>query len=165
MPHIWVSLGSNIDRERYIRLAVTELEKHLGKALVSPVYESEAEGFEGPAFYNLVTGYETEKSVEELMALFRRLEEQLGRERTDARFDSRTIDIDLLTYGDMISEVAGKQLPRDDITDYAFVLKPLMDLAPDDHHPVTGKSYRQMWEEFTPKPESMHPVEINLDQP
>lgn len=161
MPRIWVSLGSNIEREKHIRAAVAELERLLGPASISPVYETDAEGFEGPAFYNLVTGHETDLPAEELMRLFRQLEDELGRERGENRFDSRTMDIDLLTYGDLIGEVAGKQLPRDDITDYAFVLKPLCDLAPDEVHPVLGKSYRQMWEEFEPKPR-MRRVELGF---
>ena len=152
MARIWVSLGSNIEREKHLRAAVAELERHLGPASISPVYETDAEGFEGPAFYNLVTGHETNKPPEAIIHLFRQLEDELGRVRGEARFDSRTIDIDLLTYGDLVAEVAGKQLPRDDITDYAFVLKPLCDLAPDEMHPVLKKSYRQMWEEFEPKP-------------
>ena len=120
MPRIWVSLGSNIDREANIRAAVSELSRLLGDGIVSPVYETDAEGFEGPAFYNLVTGYETDRPPAELIALFRELEERLGRKRSNARFDSRTIDIDLLTWGDMVAEVSSKQLPRDDIADYAF---------------------------------------------
>ena len=161
MPRIRVSLGSNIEREAHIRAAVTELERHLGPARISPVYETDAEGFEGPAFYNLVTGHETELPAEAVIKLFRQLEDELGRVRGDDRFNSRTIDIDLLTYGDMVAEVAGKQLPRDDITDYAFVLKPLCDLAPDELHPVLRKSYRQMWEEFEPKPR-MRKVEFRF---
>jgi 2-amino-4-hydroxy-6-hydroxymethyldihydropteridine diphosphokinase len=161
MPRIWVSLGSNIEREAHIRSAVAELERHLGPARISPVYETDAEGFEGPAFYNLVTGHETELSAESLIKLFRQLEGELGRVRGETSFDSRTIDIDLLTYGDLVAEVAGKKLPRDDITDYAFVLKPLCDLAPDEMHPVLQKSYRQMWEEFEPKPR-MRPVELKF---
>ena len=112
---------------------------------------------------DLVTGYDTDRPAAELIALFRRLEEELGRERTDVKFDSRTIDIDLLTYGDMIAEVSGKQLPRDDVTDYAFVLKPLCDLAPDEQHPVLKQSYREMWEAFSPKPAGMRPVDLDLD--
>ena len=161
MPCIWVSLGSNIEREAHIRSAVAELQRHLGPARISPVYETDAEGFEGPAFYNLVTGHETELPAEALIRLFRQLEDELGRVRREARFDSRTIDIDLLTYGDLVGEVAGKHLPRDDITDYAFVLKPLCDMAPDELHPALKKSYRQMWEKFEPKPR-MRRVEIGF---
>jgi 2-amino-4-hydroxy-6-hydroxymethyldihydropteridine diphosphokinase len=161
MARIRVSLGSNIEREKHLRAAVAELERHLGPAAISPVYETDAEGFEGPAFYNLVTGHETNKPPEEIIRLFRELEDELGRVRGEARFDSRTIDIDLLTYSDLVAEVAGKQLPRDDITDYAFVLKPLCDLVPDEMHPVLQKSYRQMWEEFEPKPR-MRKVELGF---
>ncbi|MEN8214519.1 MAG: 2-amino-4-hydroxy-6-hydroxymethyldihydropteridine diphosphokinase [Pseudomonadota bacterium] len=158
MPQIWVSLGSNQQREHHLCMAMRLLQKHLGKARLSPVYRSAAEGFTGPDFYNLVAGFETEQSPEALIALFSRIEDELGRKRTAQKFSSRGIDIDLLTYGDEVARVSGKQLPREDILDYAFVLKPLADIAPQLRHPVTGKSYRQHWEEFSPKPLHMQAV-------
>ena len=73
MPRIRVSLGSNIEREAHIRAAVTELERHLGPARISPVYETDAEGFEGPAFYNLVIALMVFPLVTRLLGARRRL--------------------------------------------------------------------------------------------
>ncbi len=139
-------------------MAMRQLREHLGEALISPVYESDAEGFSGPDFYNLIAGFETEQSAEELIALLYRIEDDLGRIRGEQKFSSRSIDIDLLTYGDRIIRVCGKELPREDILDYAFVLKPLADIAPQQLHPVTAKSYLQQWKEFSPKPQHMQQV-------
>ena len=165
MPQIWLSLGSNQQRKRHLCMAMRRLREHLGEAQVSPLYESDAEGFSGPDFYNLVAGFETEQSPEELIALLYRIEDDLGRKRGEQKFSSRSIDIDLLTYGDQIISVSGKKLPREDILDYAFVLKPLADIAPQQHHPVTAKSYRRHWLEFSPKPQHMQQVSSDfLDQ-
>jgi 2-amino-4-hydroxy-6-hydroxymethyldihydropteridine diphosphokinase len=158
MPQIWLSLGSNQQRKRHLCMAMRRLGELLGEAQVSPVYESTAEGFSGPDFYNLIAGFETEQSPEELITLLYRVEDDLGRMRGEHKFSSRSIDIDLLTYGNQIISVSGKQLPREDILGYAFVLKPLADIAASQIHPLTAKSYLQHWREFTPKPQHMREV-------
>ncbi len=158
MPQIWLSLGSNQQRKHHLCMAMRRLREHLGEALISPVYESDAEGFSGPDFYNLIAGFETDQNPEELIALLYRIEDDLGRIRGEQKFSSRSIDIDLLTYGDQIISVCGKELPREDILGYAFVLKPLADIAPQQLHPVTAKSYLQQWKEFSPKPQHMQQV-------
>ena len=124
-------------------MAMRRLGELLGEAQVSPVYESDAEGFSGPDFYNLIAGFETEQSAEELIALLYRIEDDLGRIRGEQKFSSRSIDIDLLTYGDQVISVSGKELPREDILDYAFVLKPLADIAPQQLHPLTAKKQQE----------------------
>lgn len=139
-------------------MAMRLLNEHLGDAQISPLYESDAEGFSGPDFYNLVAGYETEQTPEELITLLNRIEDDLGRIRGEQKFSSRNIDIDLLTYGNQKTLACGKKLPREDILEYAFVLKPLADIAPRQLHPVTAKSYLQHWREFSPKPGSMRRV-------
>ena len=139
-------------------MAVRRLCEHLGEAQVSPVYESDAEGFSGPDFYNLIVGFETEQDPEALIDLLYRIEDDLGRIRGKQKFSSRSIDIDLLTYGDRIISVCGKNLPREDILNYAFVLKPLADIAPQQLHPATEKSYLQHWREFSPKPQHMKQI-------
>ncbi|MBG7601344.1 MAG: 2-amino-4-hydroxy-6-hydroxymethyldihydropteridine diphosphokinase [Gammaproteobacteria bacterium] len=158
MPQIWLSLGSNQRRKHHLCMAMRRLGELLGEAQVSPVYESDAEGFSGPDFYNLIAGFETEQSAEELIALLYRIEDDLGRIRGEQKFSSRSIDIDLLTYGDQVISVSGKELPREDILDYAFVLKPLADIAPQQLHPLTAKSYLQHWLEFSPKPPHMKKI-------
>jgi 2-amino-4-hydroxy-6-hydroxymethyldihydropteridine diphosphokinase len=148
MPRVWVSAGSNIDRERSIRAALWELKQAFGELVVSPVYETEAVGFDGDAFFNLVVGFDTDLAPRELHSLLREVESRHGRQRGGEKFSSRTLDLDVLTYGDAVTDEGGKPLPRDEILKYAFVLKPLADVAPGERHPETGESYEALWERF-----------------
>lgn len=143
---VFLSLGSNIDREHNIRSGLDALIHAFGPLAISPVYESEAVGFDGDAFYNLVAGLKTALSVGELAACLKDIEKDHGRVRGEKKFSSRTLDIDILTYNDCVGEVDGVQLPRDEILKHAFVLKPLVDLAPDALHPETKTSYRTLLE-------------------
>ena len=158
MTQIWLSLGSNLQPERHLCMALRELARHLGKAQISPVYETAAEGFSGPDFLNMVAGYHTGLPAAALITLLADVEESLGRVRGREKFSSRSIDIDLLTYGDEVVTDCGKHLPRHDIIDYAFELKPLADIAPHQLHAVTGKSFSQHWREFASKPRHMRQV-------
>lgn len=141
---VYLSLGSNIDREHNIRSGLDALEASFGELAISPVYESEAVGFDGDAFYNLVVGIRTSLTVGELTRSLKRMESDHGRVRGEKKFASRTLDIDILTYGEATGTVDGVQLPRDEILKHAFVLLPLVDLAPDESHPETGESYRDI---------------------
>ena len=162
MPHVWVSLGSNIDRERCIRGAVAALRGRFHELTLSKVYESEAVGFDGQPFYNLVLGFRTEDSPAALCRCFREIEDAFGRERGCDKFSPRTLDIDLLTYGDRVVRTGGIALPREEIIRYAFVLMPLADVAGDEVHPQTQCTYRALWDAFDRDGQSMWPVELDL---
>ena len=129
MPRVYLGVGSNIDRENNIRGALRALEERYGDIMVSPVYESAAVGFDGSPFYNLVVAIDTDKTVGMLAAELRAIEEAWGRDRRSPKFSSRTLDIDILTWGNACGEVDGVSLPRDEVLKYAFVLKPLADLV------------------------------------
>ena len=146
MPHVWVSIGSNIERERHIRAALAELRARFGSVVVSPVYETEAVGFEGDAFFNLVAGFDTGLAPGDLHGALREIEARHGRERSGGKFAARTLDLDLLTYGDAVTTDGGKALPRDEILRYAFVLAPLADVAGAELHPELGESYASLWQ-------------------
>lgn len=150
MPRVWVSIGSNIDRERHVRAAVAALRERFGDLVLSSVYETPSEGFDGDPFYNLVAGFDTELPPEQLHPLMRDIEDANGRRRDGPKFSARTLDIDLLTYGDAMTDRGGKALPRDEILKYAFVLGPLAEVAPDECHPEDGRSYGQLWAAFDP---------------
>jgi 2-amino-4-hydroxy-6-hydroxymethyldihydropteridine diphosphokinase len=141
----WLSLGSNITPELHISKALHDLERMFGELRLSPVYESEAVGLEGENFLNLVVGIHTRQTPRELVAVLRQLEAHHGRTRTPDKFASRTLDIDLLTYGDRIVDDGPIQLPRDEIMKYAFVLLPLSEVAGDEVHPQSGYTYSQLW--------------------
>ncbi|MEJ1355377.1 MAG: 2-amino-4-hydroxy-6-hydroxymethyldihydropteridine diphosphokinase [Candidatus Sedimenticola sp. (ex Thyasira tokunagai)] len=160
MFRVWLSIGSNIERERNIRGALQALRERFGELILSDVYESEAVGFDGSPFYNLVAGFETTLSAGELMAELRGIEAAYGRQRGDERFAPRTLDIDILTYGDRVMNYEGQELPRDEIIRYAFVLLPLSEVAGEEMHPLTGKSYRQLWDEFDKTDQALWPVDF-----
>jgi 2-amino-4-hydroxy-6-hydroxymethyldihydropteridine diphosphokinase len=165
MARVWISLGSNIDRELNIRAALHDLHGEFGSLAISSVYESEAVGFSGDAFYNLVVGIDTDRPVLELVTLFRAIESAHGRTREGGGFASRTLDIDLLTYGDQIVTVNGAHLPRDEITRYAFVLLPLSELAGNEIHPELDKTYHELWSQFDQSSQRLWPVPFEADLP
>ena len=145
MPRSWISIGSNIDREINVRGALAALRDAFGQLVVSPVYEAEAVGFDGEAFYNLIVGVDTALQPAELHDLLRAIEARHGRAVDGVRSGSRTLDLDLLTYGSAVTDQGGKHLPRDEILRYAFVLAPLVDVAGGEIHPETGLTYRDHW--------------------
>lgn len=163
MPRVYLGLGSNIDRERHIRAALRELEERFGVLLISPVYESVAVGFEGDNFYNLVVGLDTDLSVGELSGLLRAIEDANGRVRVGPRFSGRTLDIDILTYGNACGEIEGVQLPRDEILKNAFVLRPLADIAGQDRHPATARPFAEHWDAYDQQRQKLWLIEFPLD--
>ena len=103
MSHrIFVGIGSNIDREKNIKSCVSILKDVYGDMMISPVYETESMGFDGPNFYNLVSCFETNQSVYELKNTLNEIENDHGRHFNETKFSSRTLDIDILYYDDLI---------------------------------------------------------------
>ena len=151
MNQIFVGLGSNIERDKYIKAGLTALETRFGEMIISSVYESEAFGFEGDNFYNLVTGFTSDLSLSDLNNELKQIEMDYGRRREAERFKSRTLDLDLLLYGDLILHNEIYDLPRSDIEEYAFVLCPLAEIAGNKIHPEKGQTYQMMWDKFDKK--------------
>ncbi|TNF91145.1 MAG: 2-amino-4-hydroxy-6-hydroxymethyldihydropteridine diphosphokinase [Gammaproteobacteria bacterium] len=147
---VFVGLGSNVDRETRLRQAVAGLRERFGEIELSPVYDSAAVGFDGYDFLNLVAGFDTALEVEQVAAAFREIENLLGRDRGLPKFASRSIDLDILTYGDFVLDLPGIRIPRPEILENAYVLKPLQDLAPDTPHPETGETYAELWRQMEP---------------
>lgn len=145
---MFVSLGSNVERELNICSALAALREYFGVLELSPVYESEAVGFEGDPFVNLVARFDTEMPPQQVAQLLRDIEARHGRDRSEPRYSARTLDIDLLLYGDVVTDAGGLELPRHEITTRAFVLCPLAELAGEQKHPVLGKSYAELWQAF-----------------
>lgn len=145
---VTVSLGSNINPEFNIRLAVTELRQQFGEIVISPVYQTAAIGFEGEDFLNLVVSLHSELPVQQIITELKAIEDRIGRDRTQPKFSARAIDLDILTYDDLIIDEPGVQVPRHEILQNAFVLKPLSDICGGFRHPVKNKSYHQLWAEM-----------------
>lgn len=147
MARVWVSVGSNREREAHIRAAIAELRARFGALRISSVYETDAVGFAGAPFYNLVVGFETALDPAAVRSALRAIEDGQGRERGGPRFGPRTLDLDLLSYGDRVGTVAGQPLPHPDILDYPFVLGPLAELAPQEHYPGSARTYAELWQD------------------
>ncbi len=161
MARVYVSVGSNIDREQHVRAALDALRARFGPIAVSTVYESEAVGFDGDAFYNLVVGFDTTDDVHAVAAALDAIEDANGRRRDGPRFSSRTLDLDLLLYDELVLNEPGLQLPRDEIPRFAFVLKPLLELIPDGVHPLSGRRYADLWAEFDADSQPLRPVVLD----
>lgn len=158
MTRVYVSVGSNIEREANIRAGVAALAGRYGGLALSSVYQSRAVGFAGEDFYNLVLGFDTDEDVHAVAAFLREVEERYGRIRGAQRFSPRTLDLDLLLYGDRVLDEDGLQLPRDEITRHAHVLLPLCELAPELRHPLTGQSYAALWQSFEHADQHLWPI-------
>lgn len=160
MTQAFVGIGSNIDRENSIRSGITRLREEFGPLLLSSVYESPAYGFEGGNFYNLVAGFETDMTPGALTRELHAIENDLGREREQPRYTSRTLDLDLLLYDDLVCHEDGVDVPRKDVRKFAFVLRPLAEIAGDLRHPESGETFHEMWESFSQPDQTLWPVDL-----
>lgn len=160
MPLVYVSIGSNIEQQKHIVAALDALYEQFGELQLSSVYESEAVGFGGENFYNLVAGFHCELTVGALSVVLRAIESANGRLRNGPKFSSRTLDIDILTYDDAVGEVDCIVLPRDEILHNAFVLLPLAEIAPDAIHPATGQSYLELWQQYDHSRQKLWPIDF-----
>lgn len=160
MAEVYLSLGSNIEREKHINAALSALRDAFDVFCASSVYESEAVGFDGDNFLNLVVRIETDKSVAELAGYLRQLEDDNGRVRGGERFSARTLDIDILIYDDKVGTIDGVELPRREILKNAFVLLPMAEIVPDGLHPVEKKTYHELWQAFDKNKQKLWVVEL-----
>ena len=158
MPEVFVGIGSNVEPERHVRRAIAGLDSEFGPIAVSPVYRNAAVGFDGEDFLNLVVSFNTTLNVSDLVEVLRNIEQRCGRRRDEERWGPRTLDLDILLYGNEVHE--RPQLPRADILRRAFVLKPLADIAPEGRHPVNGKAFAELWAAFADQSQRLSKVEL-----
>jgi len=160
MATIWISLGSNIEPERHLRNALGCMQHHFFDLALSPVYETEAVGFDGDPFLNLVVRCQTPLAPQAVADELKAIEDRNERVRTGPKFGARTLDLDLLLYDDRVLD--SPRIPRDEILRYAFVLRPLAELDPGLRHPLTGRSMAEHWAEFDASGQPMRQVALDL---
>ncbi len=145
MPEVFIGIGANIQPRENINKALALLEQHLHAIDCSPAYQNAAIGFVGPPFINLVVRFLTHLRAVKVQTILKQIEHRCGRTTGAERFASRTMDLDLLLYGDCIIDHNSIQVPRHEILQHAYVLKPLSDLNPHGLHPLTGECYIDLW--------------------
>ena len=160
MTQVYISIGSNQQPRKHVAMALDAINALFSPVESSHVYESVAVGFEGDNFFNLVVGFDTELSLTDLDKVLNQIEQDCGRKRGSERFTSRTIDLDLLLYGDLVRHDDHWDIPRGEITLYAFVLKPLAELVPDSLHPELGLSFSQLWQQGDFSDQDLWVVEV-----
>lgn len=161
MTLAYIGVGSNLEREKHIQAAYQELHK-IGPIRASRVYECQPVGFDSHAFYNMVFEVATELSLVELQRRLKDIELRWGRAVNAQKFQDRTLDLDILLFGDTVS-TSDPMVPRRDIFTYEFVAKPLLELCPDYIIPHDGRSIRQVWQSLESKG-SLTLVECVFDQ-
>ena len=160
MTHVFLGLGSNLNREKNICSGLIALKNKFGNLTCSRVYESESVGFRGSHFYNLVVSMQTELGLLDLSEAIKKIEDDHGRVRTGPKYRPRTLDIDILTYGDFVGVEAGIEIPRAEITKNAFVLLPLSEIAPKELHPCLKKSYADLWASYDQKAQALWKIDL-----
>lgn len=142
----YIGIGSNIERRKHIQAAISELSKLGCDLKLSTIYECQSVGFDSSPFYNLVVEMKTALSLTEFLPSLRDIELKCGRAANAAKLEPRTIDLDILLFGEHIC-AAKPQLPRNDIFNYAFVIEPLYELCPQLIVPVDGRTIEQIWQQ------------------
>lgn len=146
MAQVFIGMGSSIDKQYNIQQGLLQLQQHFGELTVSSVFESEAVGFTGNNFYNLVVAVNTQACVEAVMSTLKDIEFALGRPKKTIKFAPRNLDLDILLYDQLVNK--SLNIPRAEIIENAFVLQPLAELAPDRLHPYLGVNYQSLWQAY-----------------
>ncbi|TKA16015.1 2-amino-4-hydroxy-6-hydroxymethyldihydropteridine diphosphokinase [Xanthomonas euvesicatoria] len=165
MTTVLLSLGSNVQPTHYLRLAVAALRARFGQIVVSPAYRTPAVGFEGPDFVNNAVVLQTDLELDALDHWLHALEDAHGRDRSGPRFSDRTLDLDVVFFGDRIVEGPGHlRIPRPELK-HAFVLKPLADIAPDFVDPLSGQTLAALWQAHPQYGSAFATVELDAAAP
>ncbi|WP_318344041.1 2-amino-4-hydroxy-6-hydroxymethyldihydropteridine diphosphokinase [Flagellimonas baculiformis] len=146
----YLSLGSNLgNRRATLQKAVFRIQQRAGSILdISSVYENPAVGFEGDDFLNICISLLTPLSPEELLDTLMQIEREFGRVRSEGKtYGSRTLDIDIVYYGNEVVKTDHLVVPHPQMQHRNFVLKPLADIAPQLYHPVLQKDTRNLLQE------------------
>jgi len=157
---VYVAAGSNIDPLRHLRQALDLLRARFPGLVASRAYANAAVGFDGQDFVNLVVGFRTDVSLATLLEQLHAVETACGRPRDAAKWAPRSMDLDVLLYGDVVGDFPGAKLPRPDLVRRAFMLGPLAEIAPEVRHPTDGRTIGELWAAFDRQAHAMRPVDL-----
>jgi 2-amino-4-hydroxy-6-hydroxymethyldihydropteridine diphosphokinase len=160
VPDVYIAAGSNVEPEKNLRLALRLLDEKFAPLKVSSAYKNKAVGFEGEDFINLVIGFTTELSMQGVLEALHSIETACGRPRNAPKWAPRSMDLDVLLYGDRIEKTEAYTLPRPDLIRRPYMLGPMAEIAPDVRHPLGDKTFAQLWNEFDRDAHSMQSVQL-----
>jgi 2-amino-4-hydroxy-6-hydroxymethyldihydropteridine diphosphokinase len=160
MPEIFVAAGSNIQPRARLRQAIALMREAWPDLRVSGAYLNKTVGFEGDDFINLVTGFQSDEPLSAVLEKLHAIETACGRPRHAPKWASRSMDLDVLLYGDAVGEFPGAVVPRPDLAKRPYMLRPLAEIAADTVHPATGRTLGDMWARFDSAGHQMVPVEL-----
>jgi 2-amino-4-hydroxy-6-hydroxymethyldihydropteridine diphosphokinase len=156
-----VAAGSNVAPFVHLPRALDHLERHFAPLRVSGAYANVAVGFTGADFVNLVVGFETSLPVQEVIARLHEAEAACGRTRNAPRWGPRSMDLDILLFGDTVCAEPGLTLPRPDLLRRPYMLGPAAELAPDLVHPTEHRTLADLWRDMQQRePHALRPVDI-----
>jgi 2-amino-4-hydroxy-6-hydroxymethyldihydropteridine diphosphokinase len=157
---VFVAAGSNLEPEKNLARACAEIHHTWPDTVFSRAYRNVAVGFDGPDFINLVVGFSAAQPLESVIARLRAIETQCGRPRYAPKWASRTMDLDVLLFGDRVEKTTDYTLPRPDLLKRPYMLGPLAEIAPEVMHPVAQQSIGQLWAAFERDGHEMSPVTL-----
>jgi 2-amino-4-hydroxy-6-hydroxymethyldihydropteridine diphosphokinase len=146
MNRVYLSIGSNVDKERNLTAGASLLADYLRLVAASPVYETRPIGNPNdPTFLNAALVIETSLDARTLKeTVLHQVEDQLGRRRSPDRNAPRTFDVDISLFNDEMLDLDGRRIPDPDVLRYSHVAAPLADVAPQYRHPETGETLAEI---------------------
>jgi 2-amino-4-hydroxy-6-hydroxymethyldihydropteridine diphosphokinase len=160
MPEVYVAAGSNVEPLPNLRRALLHLERAFGPLRMSTAYRNPAFGFPGPDFVNLVVGFTTGAPLDDVVPVLHAAEAACGRTRDAPKWAPRSMDLDLLIYGDLVIERPGLTLPRPDLERRVYMIVPLAELAPGLKHPVLGVTMAELAARCGDSAASLEPIDL-----
>ena len=160
---VYVAAGSNVDASKNLQRAAAGLQRDFGAVRFSPVYRNAAVGFEGEDFLNFAAAFRTDLPVEAVIERLQTIEGECGRTRDAPKWAPRSMDLDILLYGDLVCERPGLILPRPDLIKRPYMLGPMVDLAPELRHPTLGRTLAELWADFDRAAHPMHREPLTLE--
>jgi 2-amino-4-hydroxy-6-hydroxymethyldihydropteridine diphosphokinase len=160
MAEACVAAGSNVRPRESLTRALAILAREFPGMRASRAYSNAAVGFAGDDFVNLVISFPAGLTPAELIERLKAVEQECGREPGAPKWGPRTLDLDLLLYGDHLGRIAGRTLPHRDLVTRAWVLGPLAELAPGLVHPVLGETFGELWRRFDQRAHPLKPFSL-----
>lgn len=157
MTAVLVAAGSNVEPVANLRRALDSLASHYPDLRCSRAYRNEAVGFEGEDFINLAVSFDTGDDVPAVLGRLHEAESLCGRARHAPKWAPRSMDLDILLFGDTVCDEPGLVLPRPDLLRRAYMLGPAAEIAPGFVHPTLGVTLAELWREFA---RAEHPLEV-----